>query len=326
MTSTNPPARLDYHRQAVRIARPRWWRPILVLTLAASLFMAGTVVLMLALVVLAMAVPGLQTRVDAALDSADLSDPLAATMMLALIILFLPAALLAVRLAGGRAAGTLSSVDGSIRRRLLLRCLGLATLLTVPVVLVSVTLEGGWHHAAVTDRTVPIVALALLVVPLQAAAEEYLFRGLLMQTIGAWLRHPAFAIVIPVPLFTLGHDYDVVGMVDVAIFGLAMGWLTWRTGGLEAAIGLHVATNAVLIGLGGFGLVDLTSANGTVTGLVCSVCLMGGYAWLVRSWADPGADEVGSRDEATRTAALPQGNRSSKRSGYAASVRRQSSR
>jgi hypothetical protein len=44
----------------------------------------------------------------------------------------------------------------------------------------------------------------LLLVPLQAAAEEYIFRGYLMQSIGRWLRHPAFAILLPVPLFVLG--------------------------------------------------------------------------------------------------------------------------
>ncbi len=286
MTLTSPPRRLDYHRQALRVARPRWWRPLAVLALTACLFVVGAVLLVVPLVVLAVAIPDVEDTVDRAFTSSDLSDPLAATFMLVSIATLLPAALLAVRLAGGRGAGTLSSVAGRIRRRLLARCLGLAVLLTVPAILALVTLERGWQNAAITDRTLPIVALALLAVPMQAAAEEYVFRGLLMQTIGAWLRHPAFAIVLPVPLFTLGHDYDVLGLVDVTAFGLVAGWLTWRTGGLEAAIGLHVANNAVLVGFGGFGLVDLAATEGTATGLACSLCFTGAYAWLVRGWAD----------------------------------------
>jgi hypothetical protein len=85
--------------------------------------------------------------------------------------------------------------------------------------------------------------VVLLLVPVQAAAEEYIFRGYLMQSIGRWLRHPAFAILLPVPLFVLGHGYDLLGQIGVGLFAVAAGWLTWRTGGLEAAIALHVVNN-----------------------------------------------------------------------------------
>jgi hypothetical protein len=61
--------------------------------------------------------------------------------------------------------------------------------------------------------------------------------------IGRWLRHPAFAILLPVPLFVLGHGYDLLGQIGVGLFAVAAGWLTWRTGGLEAAIALHVVNN-----------------------------------------------------------------------------------
>ena len=292
MTSsiTSPPPRLDYHRQALRAARPRWWRPVAVLVATVGLYLVGLVALgVVPLAVLALVVPDLGATIDRAFTSADLSDPLAAAFMLLSIAALLPAALLAVRLVGGRGAGTLSSVSGRLRWRLLVRCLRLALLLTAPLAVLAVVVpDGGAPGAAISERTLPLVAIALLVVPLQAAAEEYVFRGLLMQTIGAWLRHPAFAIVLPVPLFTFGHDYDVLGMIDVASFGLVAGWLAWRTGGLEAAIALHVTNNAVLIALGGFGLVDLDASEGTPTGLACSLTLMGCYAWLVRGWGDEG--------------------------------------
>lgn len=276
----------DYHRQALRVERPRWWRPLAVLALAAVLYLIAGLLMMVPLAVLSMVVPGIEDWPDRAFASADTSDPLVAAFMLLAIAALLPAALLAVRLVGGRRPGTLSSVEGRIRGRLLVRCLGLAILLTLFGTLTFVTIEGGWKDVAITDRTLPTVALALLVVPLQAAAEEYVFRGLAMQTIGAWLRHPGFAIVLPIPLFTFGHEYDMLGLVDVTAFALAAGWLTWRTGGLEAAIGIHVANNAVLFVLGGFGLVDLNATEGTLVGLAFSLCLIGGYTWLVSGWAD----------------------------------------
>ncbi len=256
------------------------------LVLATVLFLTSAVLLVVPLVLLAVAVPAMEAPLDQALTATDVSDPLTMALMLAMIALMLPAALLAVRLLGGRPIGTLSSVDGHLRGRLLVRCLRLAVLLTVPAVLVSAALDGRWTHAAVDGSTLPLLALALLVVPLQAAAEEYVFRGLLMQTIGAWARHPVWAIVLPVPLFAVGHDYGTLGTIDVAAFGLVAGWLTWRTGGLEAAIGLHVAVNGVLFALGSIGLVELDAIEGTMAGLICSLSLMGVYAWVVRSWAD----------------------------------------
>ena len=82
--------------------------------------------------------------------------------------------------------------------------------------------------------------------PFQAAAEEYVFRGILMQTLGAWVRWAPLAIVLPTVLFAFGHIYDVWGLLDVAAFGLAAAWITWRTGGLEAGIVMHTVNNVVL--------------------------------------------------------------------------------
>jgi membrane protease YdiL (CAAX protease family) len=100
-------------------------------------------------------------------------------------------------------------------------------------------------------RLLPALVLVVVITPFQAVAEEVVFRGLLMQTIGAWLRHPAWAILLPVPLFVIGHDYNAIGLVDIAVFAVVAGYLTWRTGGLEAAIGMHVVNNVagLLLGL-----------------------------------------------------------------------------
>ena len=86
----------------------------------------------------------------------------------------------------------------------------------------------------------------LLLVPFQAAAEEYVFRGILMQSLGAWVRWAPLAIVLPTVLFAFGHIYDIWGLLDVAAFGLAAAWITWRTGGLEAGIVMHTVNNVVL--------------------------------------------------------------------------------
>lgn len=84
---------------------------------------------------------------------------------------------------------------------------------------------------------------AVLLVPLQAAGEEYAFRGLAAQGLGAWLRSPLWAILLPVPLFMFGHGYNWVGQIDVAVFAICAGALVWKSGGLEIPIVMHVANN-----------------------------------------------------------------------------------
>lgn len=273
------PSDLDYHR--IAHDPQRWWRPVLVLAAAAALYLVAAVLAVVPMAIAGAVVPGLEGPVERAFEATDMTDPLTAAFLLGAIALMLPAALLAVRIAGRRPAGTLSSVEGRLRRRRLATCLGTATAVVVPAAVVLTTLDGGWSDVGVTNRTAPLLLLAVAAVPLQAAAEEYVFRGLLMQSIGAWLRHPAWAILLPIPLFTIGHEYDLLGLVDVSVFALAAGWLTWRTGGLEAAIGLHVVNNAVLVAFGAFGVADLNATDGTVAGLACSVALTGTYTWLV---------------------------------------------
>ena len=52
-----------------------------------------------------------------------------------------------------------------------------------------------------------IVMVVLL--PFQCAAEEYVFRGLLMQTLGSWIRVPVIAIILQAIVFALGHMYNI---------------------------------------------------------------------------------------------------------------------
>jgi len=130
---------------------------------------------------------------------------------------------------------------------------------------------------------------ALLVIrltPFQCAAEELVFRGAFMQVIGSWLKHPLFAILLPVPLFTIGHLYDIWGLLDVAAFAIAAGYLTWRTGGLEAAMAMHIINNTFLFLLGAVGLVDLNATESNPVSLVFSVCFMALLTFMLVKLAD----------------------------------------
>lgn len=80
--------------------------------------------------------------------------------------------------------------------------------------------------------------------PLQAAAEEYFFRGYLLQSLQSVLRLPWAGVVASALVFALFHGTQNLPLfLDRFGFGLLAGFLAVRTGGLEAGIAAHVANN-----------------------------------------------------------------------------------
>jgi membrane protease YdiL (CAAX protease family) len=151
---------------------------------------------------------------------------------------FVPPLMIAARVWQRRPAGTLSSVCGRLRLRWLAACLAVA----VAAEIGYTWFEGPLEPGASASGFAVAVPVLLVVVPLEAAAQEYLFRGWLLQSIsGRWA-----AMAVSATLFALVHGLGTVwGFLDLVAFGLVTGWLTVRTGGLEAGIALHVATNLV---------------------------------------------------------------------------------
>jgi len=168
----------------------------------------------------------------------------------------LPVVFGTVALVQRRRPGTLSSVAGRLRWAWLWRCAGVAVLSLVlgqAAQLTALAVSGepvddflGWAGWA---EFLPALLVIVLLVPFQAATEEYLFRGWFLQAFGALLRNPVWSILISSALFASLHGYSWAGLVDVFAFGVVMGFLAVRTGGLEAPIALHVVNNVVAFGM-----------------------------------------------------------------------------
>lgn len=277
---------LAFHRLIFARRRSGWWTPLVTGILGLAIYLGFLVFVM---VVIGIALFRDSARLDdlARLGQSggvDMGDPLMVAILLGTIALMLPAYILASLIVNGRRVGLVSSAAGRLRWRWMLLCGALAVVVSVVLTAVGFLLPGGMEEpgAGGPAPTWPITLLiVLLLVPVQAAAEEYIFRGYLMQSIGRWLRHPAFAILLPVPLFVLGHGYDLLGQIGVGLFAVAAGWLTWRTGGLEAAIALHVVNNLSAFLLS---LASGSSPTESTTGLVSflwSFLLIAGYVALV---------------------------------------------
>jgi membrane protease YdiL (CAAX protease family) len=273
---------VPYHLLA-RDGRYRWWRP-----LVESVFFAVLVVVCTlgfgAVMSGAAALSGVGATEDGFVDPAwDLAFAFGS------VAVALPAVLLAVRCAGSRRPGTVSGVAGRLRWGLLLYCLRWALVAVGAALSVDLVLSGDWDAVAWPGwgSWARFAVLAVLIVPFQAAAEEYLCRGWLFQTISSWTRSPWPAAVLTSAVFVALHEYDdPFAVADLAVFALAMCWLTVRTGGLEAAIALHVVTNAVgLLVTATQGVPDLTQSGhyGLAQILPSLVATLAYTAWVARS-------------------------------------------
>ena len=277
-----------YHRLARSAPGYRWWKSIVTGLIALGFFIGFTIVLVVLLLLSTLAFPEVRPAITKLLTTGtiDNSLPVGLAFSLSSIAGILPSIWLARLIMGPRPVGLLSSIAGRLRWRWILRLIlpvviayGASTLSSV---LLLPLLTGGSIPPPVVSSTTWIVVLAaVLLVPLQATAEEFFFRGYLAQMIGGWLKHPLFAILLPVPLFTIGHQYDVWGLIDVSVFAVVAGWLVWRTGGLEASIVAHVVNNTVIFVIGAFGLIDVNSKTGSGLSVVISALTLALYAWLV---------------------------------------------
>ena len=269
------PAGTPFHQQD-RTERHRWWRPVLgTFSLTAAAFITILVVFV-AWMVGHFAVTGElpePTEDGTQLVGGPLEDLSLQLVMLGVLIPLVP---LAVWIFSRRPMGTVVSVLGRMRWRWLGAC-ALAALAYVAVSLVT----GMIVTAVFTDEPVlggewvgwraflgPALVI-LLLVPFQSTAEEFVFRGWVLQAIGGCtLRRPdgtyrnAFtavlgrvfgtpwpAIAISSALFVAGHGYRTWAMVDIFIWAMVCGWLAVKTGGLEAPIALHVLNNLLAFGL-----------------------------------------------------------------------------
>lgn len=113
------------------------------------------------------------------------------------------------------------------------------------------------RNFALNNKSISIIFLAIIsiaLIPFQAAFEEVLFRGYLMQGFTALIRKRWFPLAMTSVLFALMHgfnpevkEYGFLSMMpQYILFGLIFGIITILDDGIEAAIGAHTANNTFL--------------------------------------------------------------------------------
>lgn len=273
--SVEPPRR--YHRQFAELPNNRWFKPILVALLTLVFYLIAIIALFVGFFVWALIALGTDGDVNAWFDRLiDMNSTTGMLFGLVSVIVMWPAAELATLCIYRRWFSSMISLRGGMRLRRLGRYLLVGTAVWVVCAVVMVLFSDG----AMGDLTSGIVwnsqVLAMLVaivllVPFQATAEEIVFRGLAMNIVGSWLRHPAWAVLIPVPFFVAGHVYDLPGLIDVGIFAVIVGTLTIITGGLEAGIAFHIVNNIFAFGLGVLAGADLNATSAPTIEVAMSI-------------------------------------------------------
>jgi len=185
----------------------------------------------------------------------------------------------------------LTSVAPKMRWTFFFICIGLSVLALIAQVVLSMLLPGAQEadvSQQVNDFTTTTAILAVIVLvttPLQAAGEEYVFRGYLMQAVGSLFNNKWIALLVTATLFATAHGVQNFPLFfDRFVFGLIAGWLVLRTGGLEAGIAMHILNNFLAFGFA-LTFADLTeSLNVTEVGwmnIPLTLVQAGTYALLV---------------------------------------------
>jgi len=120
--------------------------------------------------------------------------------------------------------------------------------------LVLALLAGDLSTWTPEPRWLALAAVVLLTTPLQAAGEEYLFRGWLPQAVGAMIPGAVLSALlsggVASTVFALAHGQQDRWLFGTRFaFGAISCWLVWRTGGLEASIALHGVNNMAAFAL-----------------------------------------------------------------------------
>jgi uncharacterized protein len=243
MRTVDPPPGVEYHRVLDDGTR-RIGRGIA----AIALLLAGVLVFGYLTSWGAALIDQRMGRINPTLGGTDVTPVYQAGNMLSLALL-VPWAMLIQRWLYGLRPASLHSVTSRFRFDVFGRAVLFVAPLWVVVILLSTTMpeQVPWSG---TDLVV-MMAVTLLLTPLQSAGEEYGLRGLTFRVVGSWARNPrvglVLGIVVSSVIFVSIHlSPDPWRNVYYFAPAITFAIITWRTGGLETAAVVHALNNTLL--------------------------------------------------------------------------------
>ena len=259
----------DYTTYPRRFVTYRWYKPLLVGLLFVVFYLIFAVAIIVVCGVSSGDYMNYLSGIAGGYDTMDVSTVLGVITYLGSVVVMIPALFLAGLIVRDRPFSSYSSAMGGFRGGLFGKLL-LVALLVCGVPLLVLELIGG---VAIDNRFTTVSFLALTVFgPLQCIAEEYLFRGFLMQTPASWFRIPVIGILLQAVIFASLHPYNMTGVITIFATGVCMGVMAWICRGIEGSSAIHVVNNMIAFYLAGLG-VDALGSEVSVEGLVVTVVI-----------------------------------------------------
>ena len=232
----------------------RWYKPILVFIL--SLIILS--ILMVAIVAVFYLTAGLEFVKSVFSGGYEaLTSPMAILFTDLIIIIFIPSLYIASKIVNDRPFSSYSSSRGGWNFKLFFKALVIPVILYIIFMAIDTAIRG---PEGTYSFSLAFLLVILISVPLQSIAEEYVFRGFFMQTLGSWFRIPVLVLVLQAIIFALGHGYNSIGIFETFVSGIGFGFFAWKTNGIEVSSALHVANN---FAVGLFVMLGLQASNST---------------------------------------------------------------
>lgn len=259
----NEKKQYDYVTYPRQFITYRWYKPLFTAVLFAIFYAALLIIMVVGASVLGNYELGLRPEeflesLTGGYDNVDMTSVTGVVIFLGQVVVMLPALMLARAIVRDRTWSSYSSSRGGFDLGLFIKC----TLISLVVVSAPIFARDWFftEHGA-PDMGVSPLVLALIVVlgTLQCIAEEYVFRGLLVQTLGSWLRIPIIAIIVSAVPFALMHPYNNIGKALIFITGCTLGIAAWLGRGLEASSAFHIGNNLIIFLMQAFGVTQVGS-------------------------------------------------------------------
>lgn len=285
MTTNTPAVGAGDYLHTATPQRGAWWRLVVAVAASTLGLVAGAIAALLLITLAARLVGYGDFEVDPT-NGVNAGEMLALNLGLALLI---PLAWLLSRVLYGVRPRWLASTRPGMRWGWLLTCIGVAAVVWSPFLVLGTAGAVIAREAAIGAGVVAFVLVVLATTPFQAAGEEYLFRGVLLQGLGATWLPKVVCCLLSGLLFAVAHvQFDPPLFADRVLLGTVFAWLTLRTGGLEAAIAVHLVKNvAGLIPAGLLGDVEDALDPDSVTWVpfVVDVVLLAiAVPWIIYLW------------------------------------------
>lgn len=244
----------------------RWWKPVLVAILTGVFYFLGSIINTIVVFAIELIDGGsgrsvLRELLMKGYDGFNVYTAPGAIATEGSVVWLMIALIIAINIVKDRPFNSYSSSSGrGWSWGIFTKCFLLALVICgIPIAANTILIDG---RIGSPQFTLAGLILCTILGPLQCISEEYLFRGLFMQTFGSWFKVPIIAIVLQTMIFASAHPYNFVGVLEIYVAGIGLGIIAWLAKGLESSCAFHIVNNMTIFYLTGFGFGKISTHVG----------------------------------------------------------------